>query len=167
MPRCFGGRTGSEMYGQADRASRRSSSPGRNFGAGAEAITPPMRFSKSSARRPAGSTSALRTISPEFPACLPLRNGCDGPTARTTRSRPSTPLDPCGSFWSCRKLAHFRAKHGPPEAATSDSSAPILHIDMDAFFVSVELLARPDLKGLPVDRRRPAGSARRGYLREL
>jgi len=48
------------------------------------------------------------------------------------------------------KLAHFRAKHGPPEAATSDSSAPILHIDMDAFFVSVELLARPDLKGLPV-----------------
>lgn len=48
------------------------------------------------------------------------------------------------------KLAHFRAKHGPPEAATSDSSASILHIDMDAFFVSVELLARPDLKGLPV-----------------
>jgi DNA polymerase IV len=48
------------------------------------------------------------------------------------------------------KLAHFRAKHGPPEAAASDSSASILHIDMDAFFVSVELLARPDLKGLPV-----------------
>jgi DNA polymerase-4 len=48
------------------------------------------------------------------------------------------------------KLAHFRAKHGPPEAATPDSSASILHIDMDAFFVSVELLARPELKGLPV-----------------
>jgi DNA polymerase IV len=48
------------------------------------------------------------------------------------------------------KLAHFRAKHGPPEAATSESTASILHIDMDAFFVSVELLARPELKGLPV-----------------
>ncbi|MGD0964370.1 MAG: DNA polymerase IV [Candidatus Acidiferrales bacterium] len=48
------------------------------------------------------------------------------------------------------QLAHFRAKHGPPEAATPDSPASILHIDMDAFFVSVELLARPELKGLPV-----------------
>jgi DNA polymerase-4 len=48
------------------------------------------------------------------------------------------------------KLAHFRAKHGPPEAATSEPTASILHIDMDAFFVSVELLARPELKGLPV-----------------
>jgi DNA polymerase-4 len=48
------------------------------------------------------------------------------------------------------KLAHFRAKHGPPEAATPESNASILHIDMDAFFVSVELLARPELKGLPV-----------------
>ncbi len=48
------------------------------------------------------------------------------------------------------KLAHFRAKHGPPEAATPESTASILHIDMDAFFVSVELLARPELKGVPV-----------------
>jgi DNA polymerase IV len=48
------------------------------------------------------------------------------------------------------KLAHFRAKHGTPEAATSQSNASILHIDMDAFFVSVELLARPELKGRPV-----------------
>jgi DNA polymerase-4 len=48
------------------------------------------------------------------------------------------------------KLAHFRAKQGPPEAATPESTASILHIDMDAFFVSVELLARPELKGLPV-----------------
>src|ERR1700690_1699637 len=48
------------------------------------------------------------------------------------------------------KLAHFRAKHGPPEAATPESMASILHIDMDAFFVSVELLARPELVGLAV-----------------
>jgi DNA polymerase-4 len=48
------------------------------------------------------------------------------------------------------KLAHFRAKHGAPQDANSELTASILHIDMDAFFVSVELLARPELKGLPV-----------------
>ena len=45
------------------------------------------------------------------------------------------------------KLAQFRAKHEPAELP-SDSA--ILHVEMDAFFVSVELLTRPELKGLPV-----------------
>jgi DNA polymerase-4 len=31
-----------------------------------------------------------------------------------------------------------------------DSGTPILHVDMDAFFVSVELLERPELRGLPI-----------------
>ncbi|MFZ0978118.1 MAG: DNA polymerase IV [Candidatus Acidiferrales bacterium] len=49
-------------------------------------------------------------------------------------------------------LAHFRAKHDALAlaASTPDTAASILHVDMDAFFVSVELLARPDLKGLAV-----------------
>src|ERR1700749_1962144 len=48
------------------------------------------------------------------------------------------------------KLAQFRAKHDAPQQVSADSLASILHIDMDAFFVSVELLARPELKGFPV-----------------
>jgi DNA polymerase-4 len=48
------------------------------------------------------------------------------------------------------KLAHFRAKHDAPTDEASEPSSAILHIDMDAFFVSVELLSRPDLRGRPV-----------------
>jgi len=48
------------------------------------------------------------------------------------------------------ELARFRAIHGPVDEQALAASSSILHVDMDAFFVSVELLERPELIGKAV-----------------
>src|SRR5512141_2420223 len=84
--------------------------------------------------------------------CAATKRAYHPARASAVVSRPS-PLT-CGGV--CRRLCWMdpqpgaKARSPSPTAVTPDRRRLVAHLDMDAFYASVELLRYPELRGLPV-----------------